>query len=95
MSDDIPDSSPLDQPDPFEEAGVSLNKLGDAVVGAVNDVMGSSVSIVMFLIHDETGRVASTSNLLPEQMGDFLSFALQSHRTGEYTLSQPNKETAQ
>jgi hypothetical protein len=51
----------------------------------------------MFLIDEETGEIASTTNLAPEQVGEFLDFARGQHRTGSYKVDRQDfgKETKQ
>lgn len=68
-----------------------INQLGEAVCAAVAQFTGNTVSLVMFIVDDETGVVTGTSTFAPEQLGEFLDFVRAQHRSGEFTVEKPTE----
>lgn len=80
-------SKPTVPLDVFEENGINVRHLGDAMAQSLASAIGRPVS-VLFFIDDETGQVASASNLAPEQIGEFLDFIRAQHRAGGYRVEK-------
>lgn len=77
-----------EEPEDDPLAAVPINIIGDKIVTMISDGIGRPVSIVMFVIDDETGKLISTTNLAMEQIGEFLDFARAAHRTGSFTVDK-------
>lgn len=62
-----------------------INDMGNEVVDAVQKVLGRPVSILMYIVDDESGEVLSATNFAMEQVGEFLDFIRAEHRVGAFT----------
>jgi hypothetical protein len=72
--------------DLFEEKDIDLAQLGAVLASSLEVALGP-VSIVMYVIHEESGQVGSATNLDMGQLSEFLKFILAQQRAGDYTVT--------
>ena len=70
--------------DVFSQNNINVAELAKATADSVAEVIGNGVTILMFMIDDDTRQVVSGTNFGPEEVTQFLKFMLAQQRAGDF-----------